>query len=272
MMVALACGFRSVTILVAPKADRETLASQAELTDVLTAGLSAGEDRIVLLDTEDPDAMSEALYSHEPKSLKVDSILPLGRRRDVTRLAARALARGKEIEPVALPDGAPYGAVLLDDEACTLCLSCASLCPSGALSDNPDRPQLRFQEDACLQCGLCVNVCPENAITLQPRLDISKQALSQQVLKEEEPYACIECGKPFGVKSTIERIVAQAGRAAFDVLEFRQYAADPHVRRLSRARSVPRRQRAISHGGSAESAHDRRLSERPEEALIVSAR
>jgi ferredoxin len=209
MMAALACGFRSVTILVAPRADRETLAGQAELADVLTAGLGAGEDRIVLLDTEDPDAMSEALYCHEPKSLKVDSILPLGRRRDVTRLAARALARGKEIDPIALPDGAPYGAVLLDDEACTLCLSCASLCPSGALSDNPDRPQLRFQEDACLQCGLCVNVCPEDAITLQPRLDISKQALSQQVLKEEEPYACIECGKPFGVKSTIERIVAK---------------------------------------------------------------
>lgn len=209
MMVALACGFRSVTILVAPKADRETLASQAELTDALTAGLGAGEDRIVLLDTEDPDAMSDALYSHKPKPLTVESILPLGRRRDVTRLAARALARGKEIEPVALPDGAPYGAVLLDDEACTLCLSCASLCPSGALNDNPGRPQLRFQEDACLQCGLCVNVCPENAITLQPRLDISKQALSQQVLKEEEPYACIECGKPFGVKSTVERIVAK---------------------------------------------------------------
>jgi DNA-directed RNA polymerase subunit RPC12/RpoP len=25
----------------------------------------------------------------------------------------------------------------------------------------------------------------------------------------EEPYHCIECGKPFGVKSTIERIVAK---------------------------------------------------------------
>jgi hypothetical protein len=27
------------------------------------------------------------------------------------------------------------------------------------------------------------------------------------VLKEEEPYTCIRCGKPFGVKSTIERII-----------------------------------------------------------------
>ena len=41
------------------------------------------------------------------------------------------------------------------------------------------------------------------------RFDTSDAALRQRVLKEEEPYECIECGKPFGVASTIERIVAQ---------------------------------------------------------------
>jgi hypothetical protein len=29
------------------------------------------------------------------------------------------------------------------------------------------------------------------------------------VLNEEEPFECISCGKPFGTKSTVERIVAQ---------------------------------------------------------------
>lgn len=31
-------------------------------------------------------------------------------------------------------------------------------------------------------------------------------ALSQHVLNEEEPFACIECGSLFGVKSTIDKI------------------------------------------------------------------
>ena len=106
-----------------------------------------------------------------------------------------------------LPEGAPYGAVLVDQDACTLCLSCVSLCPSGALGDNPDLPQLRFQEDACLQCGLCANVCPEDAITYEPRLNLAASALDQVVLNEEEPFACIECGSLFGVKSTVERIM-----------------------------------------------------------------
>ena len=128
----------------------------------------------------------------------------MGTRRQITRQAARALNPVAEVLP--LPEGAPYGAVLVDQDACTLCLSCVSLCPSGALGDNPDRPELRFQEDACLQCGLCANVCPEAAISLQPQLDLTPAALTQRILKEEEPFACIECGKLFGVKSTVEKI------------------------------------------------------------------
>ncbi|ARE41855.1 Iron-sulfur cluster-binding protein [Rhodovulum sp. P5] len=207
MMAALATGFVAVDLLLSPRADRETLTQETALANAMTAGLGAGAGRVALLDVTDPDALSDALYGAQPHPLPVDPILPLGQRREVTRLAARALAQ--QAAPVALPAGAPYGAVVLDAEACTLCLSCAGLCPPGALLDNPDKPQLRFREEACLQCGLCVAVCPEDAIRLQPRLDISDAALSPRVLKEEEPYHCIECGKPFGVKSTVERIVAK---------------------------------------------------------------
>jgi ferredoxin len=209
MLVALACGFNSVEILLGPKSDRDTITAETTLANALASGLGAGEARVRPLDPADPDALSDVLYAAHPAPLEVAPILPLGRRRDATRLAAKALAGGRDVPPVPLPQGAPYGAVLLDVEACTLCLSCAGLCPSGALGDNPDRPELRFQEDACLQCGLCANICPEDAITLEPRLDISDAAFSQIVLKAEEPYTCIECGKPFGVKSTVERIVAK---------------------------------------------------------------
>jgi ferredoxin len=90
-----------------------------------------------------------------------------------------------------------------------------SLCPSGALAENPDKPQLRFQEDACLQCGLCSNICPEQAITLEPRFNLTDAAFTQVILNEEEPFACIECGSLFGVKSTVERITEKlAGKHA----------------------------------------------------------
>ncbi|MDW4548657.1 4Fe-4S binding protein [Defluviimonas sp. D31] len=200
MLAALAVGFDGVDVLTAPRTDRDTLAREASLAAAMGAA-----DRVRLLDLADPEALSDALYGTAPEPLDIAPVLPLGSRRQVARLAAKALVG--DTLPLPLPEGAPYGAVRVHTDACTLCLSCASLCPSGALLANPDKPQLRFQEDACLQCGLCASVCPEDAVTLDPRFDPSDAALGQSILKEEEPFACIECGKPFGVRSTVERII-----------------------------------------------------------------
>ena len=199
MLAALASGFGNVAILLGPKTERDALDPQLALADAISA------DKITLLDITDPDALSDHLFDQAPAKALATPILPLGTRRQVARLAAKAL--NPDVENITLPQGAPYGAVIVDTDACTLCLACVSLCPSGALGDNPDLPQLRFQEDACLQCGLCTNVCPEKAITLAPQLDLTDAAFTQTILNEEEPFACVECGTLFGVKSTVEKIM-----------------------------------------------------------------
>ncbi|MBN9619126.1 MAG: DEAD/DEAH box helicase, partial [Actinobacteria bacterium] len=86
-------------------------------------------------------------------------------------LSARRGAQHECLHRIVLPDGAPFGAVTVNVEGCTLCLSCVSACPTGALSDDPERPMLRFTEDACVQCGLCKATCPEKVITLTPQID-----------------------------------------------------------------------------------------------------
>ena len=199
ILAALASGFAAVSILTGPRTEREALDREVPLARAM-----AGKGRVELLDLTDPDALCDALYDAEAAAAVSDTVLPMGSRRQVARLSAKALNAETEILP--LPADAPYGAVLVDQNSCTLCLSCVSLCPSGALVDNPDLPQLRFQEDACLQCGLCSNVCPEDAISYEPRMNLTDAALSQEVLNEEEPFACVECGTLFGVKSTIEKI------------------------------------------------------------------
>lgn len=199
MLAALASGFAHVNILLGPKTERDALDPQLALADAISP------DKVTLLDIADPDALSDHLFDKAPSKALATPILPLGTRRQVARLAAKAL--NPDVENIVLPQGAPYGAVIVDTDACTLCLACVSLCPSGALGDNPDLPQLRFQEDACLQCGLCTNVCPEKAITLAPQLDLTDAAFTQKILNEEEPFACVECGTLFGVKSTVEKIM-----------------------------------------------------------------
>ncbi len=208
MLAALASGFGAVLVLPAPRTERAPIEYEIALVHAVLTGAGRDASAVGMLDVGDPDALADRLYEPRPKSAPVEPVLPLGLRRDVARLSARALRNG-ETPPLPLPDGAPYGAVLVDTGACTLCLSCVGLCPSGALDDNPDRPELRFKEDACLQCGICATICPEDAIALEPRLDTSEDALKLKVLHEEEPYQCIECGTEFGVKSTVERIVAK---------------------------------------------------------------
>ncbi|MEX0304194.1 MAG: 4Fe-4S binding protein [Leisingera sp.] len=198
-LAALAAGFAQVSLLPGPGTDREALMTQIRLAEAI-----GGASKVQMLDLTDPEALEAALYGSKAPAPCASPVRPLGTRRQITRQAARALNPDTSVLP--LPEGAPYGAVAVDTDSCTLCLSCVSLCPSGALGDNPDAPQLRFQEDACLQCGLCTRVCPEDAISLQPRLDLTPAALTQQVVNEEEPFACIECGTLFGVKSTIEKI------------------------------------------------------------------
>ena len=201
MLAGLAHGFARVDILLSPKTERDALDQELVLARAI-----AGDASIGLIDEGDPDGLSDTLYNQAVPAPLTDPVLPLGNRRQITRLSAQALNPQAEA-PLPLPEGAPYGAVAVNTDACTLCLSCVSLCPSGALIDNPDKPQLNFQQDACLQCGMCKTICPEQAITLVPQLDLSDAALSQRVLNEEEPFACVECGALFGVKSTVERIM-----------------------------------------------------------------
>ena len=120
-------------------------------------------------------------------------------------------------EQIALPArGSPFGALQINKETCTLCLSCVSACPASALLDNPLMPQLSFIEKNCLQCGLCVSTCPEHAITLAPRLLLGPARNEARVLNQTPPFACVRCGKPFGTLKAIESMLGKlAGHSMF---------------------------------------------------------
>jgi ferredoxin len=112
--------------------------------------------------------------------------------------------------------GSPLGALTLDKNACTMCLSCVNACPAAALQDNPDAPQLRFIEKNCVQCGLCVGTCPEKALSLVPQLNLAPQRKEPVVINEMQPYVCVRCSKPFGTLKAIESMLGKlAGHSMF---------------------------------------------------------
>ena len=191
------------------------------------------------------------------------------------RLALRELQRAAPapVDVIALPQGAPFGKVEVNVEGCTLCLACVSACPTGALLDDPERPMLRFAEDACVQCGLCKATCPEKVITLHPQLDFRAATATARVLKQEEPFHCIRCGKPFGVKSTIERVTAKLEgkhwmfRNSAQRLDVIKMCEDCRVIAITEQRV-----RSLRRPAAPEGAHDRGLSARARGAGAARAR
>ncbi|HYZ42360.1 MAG TPA: 4Fe-4S binding protein [Stellaceae bacterium] len=210
---AFAYGAAAVRLLLRakPRHDPAGLYQTIALAEAILSGLGLDGARIDAIETDDPFALGDALRAMTLGAPvpRPASFAPTGGRRDLLRLAVRELHRASSAatETIALPAGAPFGAVEIGD-GCTLCLACVSACPTGALSDDPDRPVLRFTEDACVQCGLCKATCPEKVITLVPQLAFAASTTTR-VLREEEPFHCIRCGKPFGVKSTIDRVLAR---------------------------------------------------------------
>ena len=208
ILAALASGFSEVMILTKEVPTFSSLKLQINICMSILAHCGPeSQNRLRLIETMDIETFENEIYSKSHSKKIVEPVLLLGEKREITRTAVKAMIPSEDA--IELPETSPYGEILVNTDKCTLCLACVSLCPTNALEDNADRPELNFTETACIQCGICSSTCPEQAITLRPRLNLNNEALSQKVLNTEEPFECISCKRPFGVKSTIERIVAK---------------------------------------------------------------
>ena len=216
IVAAFAYGAAGVRFLVRAKPlhDIAGLSQTIAMADAILSGLGfSGPPRCHDRDRRSGCARRDACAAIEPGAAveRPSTFKTVGKRRDLLRFALTELHRiaPAPADVIALPEGAPLGAISVDVSGCTLCLSCVSACPTGALLDDPDRPALKFVEDACVQCGLCKSTCPEKVITLTPQIDFTAARARPRILKEEEPALCIRCNKPFGVKSTIDKVAAK---------------------------------------------------------------
>ncbi|SEO66987.1 4Fe-4S binding protein [Aquisalimonas asiatica] len=210
-LTALAYGAAGVVLLdtrAVPPTVRAEVERQLDYARSLLDAMELGGDRLVLAPAD--DGFAAALQGAAGRA----PVTPAGfetfnEKRGTLRLAidhlyGQALARP---QVTAMPAGSPFGQVMVDADKCTLCMACPQVCPTNALTDAGDKPQLNFTEDLCVQCGLCQTACPEDAITLESRFLFDwEQRRQPRVLNEEQPFECVSCGKPFATPSVIERM------------------------------------------------------------------
>jgi ferredoxin len=51
-----------------------------------------------------------------------------------------------------------------NEERCTHCGACVTLCPSGAFEVDPKTRRVDFHGEKCVACGLCIKACPPRAM------------------------------------------------------------------------------------------------------------
>ena len=204
---------------------QKALAEQMAVAQALLSGLGyAGEHfKLIRLRGDDgPAVLDAALQAPSAQGVRqAAGFNALADKRGTLDIALAHLLAQAPLPPAQWPEaialpaaGSPFGSLVIDTAACTLCLSCVGACPASALADNPDKPQLKFIEKNCVQCGLCASTCPENAITLQPRLWLAGEGNARKtsrVLHEAEPFRCVRCSKPFGTLRAIENMMAKLG-------------------------------------------------------------
>jgi len=246
-LACLAYGADAVVMLTCdrtPPQVIEALQEQLAVAEAILTGMGFDAGRLRAVNADQPESARAALaalpagVARQPASF----VAPPSDKRGTLRLALRHLqalapAQRRVIE---LPAGAPFGEVRVDAAACTLCMSCASACPTHALQDGRGLPQLNFREWSCIQCGICVRTCPENAISLAARLltDVDSRE-RPRTLHEEQPLCCVACGKPFATRSMLDKLTRKLeGHWMFQTEEARrrlQMCEDCRVRDLFNA-------------------------------------
>jgi ferredoxin len=51
-----------------------------------------------------------------------------------------------------------------NEERCTHCGACVTVCPTGAFRVDQKTRKVLFEDDKCIACGLCIPACPPRAM------------------------------------------------------------------------------------------------------------
>ena len=198
-----------------PRHDITALRRAVETADRVVSALGFGTGIIQIIETDDPDQL-RAMLDAAPRGVatqKPAGFVPRGAKRGVLETTFRELHLAAPRRSMSCRW---RRALLRHREP-----ECRRLHAVPCLRHRlPDRRAIRQSRsrDAALHRkplravrALRRSTCPEKVITIEPRLDFQAWNTPQRVLKEEEPFNCIACGKPFGTKSSIDRVLAKLG-------------------------------------------------------------
>lgn len=101
-----------------------------------------------------------------------------------------------------------YAKIRINEETCTLCLSCVGACNVDALVADTKDNSIKFNPSLCTACGYCTMSCAEKETIFIDRgeIELNPSFYNYTMLAKDELFKCIECGKEFATKKSVEKV------------------------------------------------------------------
>lgn len=188
------------------------------LADTLTrGGLTAN---VQVVEGGDVAALENAIRTAHPgdrearppadSAPSAESIADGADNQTVARTAVSALAGDAGPDPWPVPYA---GTVRVEDSDCTNCPTCATLCPTDALTLGDG--ELTFDATSCVGCGICETGCPEDAVRVVDTVRPASWEGEETVLVQADQAECVECGVEFAPRrglQTVQQTLTETGR------------------------------------------------------------
>lgn len=129
------------------------------------------------------------------------------RKREVFSTRLEHMVANQDLGIIKTGDNIQYGVVRVDEDKCTLCLSCVGVCNVEAITAHEEDYSLRMNNSICTSCKFCEISCPENAIKITcGEIPLNSSWFEAKVVAKDEMFKCVVCQTPFATKKSITKI------------------------------------------------------------------
>ena len=218
MLAAFSLGAAGVGLLGCencPNGERELLYQKYDFTKLVLHNFELGQERVRIVTVEEgmeADAIGSvnefvSQLSDAPLAPSWSTPRQTGNREIMAEVLESFLEQtGKEPGTMKLSPDLPFALAEVEESGCTLCRSCANVCPTNAFKFDEESNSLYFKHINCVGCGLCEQVCPENVVTLRSELFLEKPTLDYKKVVEDEMINCSKCEKPYINRRALEAV------------------------------------------------------------------
>ena len=218
MLAAMSLGAAGVGLLGCedcPNGERELLYQKYDFTQLILQNFDLDQDRVRIITAEaGQEADAVEAINQFVSQLSESPMVPnwttpsqtLNRSILSDVLGDFIDQTGNEPGRISLSSELPFAFANINESGCTLCRSCANVCPTNAFRFEEESNSLYFKHINCVGCGLCEEVCPENVITIKRELVLEKQSLDYTLVAEDEMINCLKCEKPYINRRALEAV------------------------------------------------------------------